>query len=361
MAGISPLEEFLFTYVETAGGLWEEIEPQVYDVLLPDAGQPLRLAFDPEALPEHPGAQLLTFGNPLLDQMLEKAQARGLAALAFLGDVHLAPYGLEQQVQRDLTLPEGWALQVESVDPRHVGHTLFWFEATYVSDEKEQDVYSVGLDRYYGRLVRYLEPLLAGERLSEVRLWPYPDAPAMPLERAYLLAQERVIRNVTATAHSLKHEMEARLAVQTEQMVRYFADLREEFLERVKKAAARGDDSASLHLRLEALDREEKLRLEEIRHNALLRVQLKLINMLHVKIPRLFLRARLVPTKVGEARVATPSTLIPLNLTWDPVVGKTDAIDCPNCKHPTYILMLNRRGELRCPVCSDDPRLKEHR
>lgn len=55
----SPLEAFVRTYLETAGGAWEEVEPQVYDVLLPDTAAtsgPQRITFDPEALPEHPGA-----------------------------------------------------------------------------------------------------------------------------------------------------------------------------------------------------------------------------------------------------------------------------------------------------------------
>ena len=33
--GSSPLEEFLRDYVETTGGVWDEIEPQVYDLMLP--------------------------------------------------------------------------------------------------------------------------------------------------------------------------------------------------------------------------------------------------------------------------------------------------------------------------------------
>src|SRR5262249_33034961 len=67
----TPLEEFVRTYLETIGGAWDEVEPQVYDVLLPagEAAPPLppaanglpRITFDPEALPEHSGAQLASF------------------------------------------------------------------------------------------------------------------------------------------------------------------------------------------------------------------------------------------------------------------------------------------------------------
>src|SRR4051794_24860358 len=67
----SPLEEFLRDYAEVTGGVWDEVEPQVYDVLLPSSGgseEALRVAFDPEAIPEHPGAQLASYGTPLIDR-----------------------------------------------------------------------------------------------------------------------------------------------------------------------------------------------------------------------------------------------------------------------------------------------------
>src|SRR5260370_30733105 len=80
-ASRSPLEGFLRDYVETIGGDWDEVEPQVYDLLLPSqqdaspldvAGRGMmRVAFDPEAIPEHPGAQLARFGTPLLGGLFQ--------------------------------------------------------------------------------------------------------------------------------------------------------------------------------------------------------------------------------------------------------------------------------------------------
>jgi hypothetical protein len=66
MSAPSPLEGFVRDYIEATEGVWDEIEPQVYDVLLPAGaggaeGGVVRIAFDPEALPEHPGAQLALF------------------------------------------------------------------------------------------------------------------------------------------------------------------------------------------------------------------------------------------------------------------------------------------------------------
>ncbi len=343
-----PLEQFLIEYVEAVGGLSDEIEPQVYDALFPDADRPLRIAFDPDALPEHPSAQLLTFGSALLDQWLEQAHARARVAIAYLDDLHLRPHTLEPRVKRDLILPEELTLHVQAVRPLYVAHGLFWFEATFLSDEKEQALYPSAVDRYYGRQVRYLEPLLAGERLSDIRRWAYPDAPARPMDQCYLAAREGVARTLTAEVNARQHQLQARLAEQAERMKRYFADLRAELNERMEKSAARGQESESLRLRVAALDREEALRLEELRRKAMLRVQLQLKNLLHIKIPRLFLTVLLSPTEGKRAASFRPQSL---TLTWDPLVEKTDALDCPNCQHPTYELRLSRAGALSCPTC----------
>src|ERR1700730_2370009 len=83
----SPLEDFLRDYVETIGGAWDEVEPQVYDLLMPaETNAPVldgggrgivRVAFDPEAIPEHPGSQLASFGTPFVDKVLADALERG--------------------------------------------------------------------------------------------------------------------------------------------------------------------------------------------------------------------------------------------------------------------------------------------
>src|SRR6478609_6937515 len=95
----SPLEAFLRDYVDVTGGVWDEVEPQVYDLMLPtpaddsgsDEREIVRIAFDPEAIPEHPGAQLASFGTPLVDRLLADALARGRRVDLYLTGLNLAP------------------------------------------------------------------------------------------------------------------------------------------------------------------------------------------------------------------------------------------------------------------------------
>jgi hypothetical protein len=338
------LEQFLRDYTEAIDGVWDEIEPQVYDVLWPDQTQPLRLTFDPEALPEHPEAQLLTFGLPLLDELLGAAQVRGQVAHIYYDALNLQPYRLEQQVRRELTVPAGTELELSLPRPSYVAHTVFWFEASFLGDEKTQAVVSAAVDRRYGRLVRHLEPLLADDELGEERRWPFPDAPTLPLERAYLLARERVVRTVAAEANSQQRARQAQAGKEIARMERYFADMSEELDTRIAKARAKSEDVAPLLQRKAALEREAATRIDELRRKAGVRAELRLRNLLHLSVPRLFLRARLSGPKLPPIQLQS--------ISWDPLTEKTDALDCSNCGQPTYTLILDRRAGLRCPACA---------
>jgi len=191
-------------------------------VLWPDQAQPLRLTFDPEALPEHPSAQLLTFGLPLLDELLGAAQTRGQVAHAYYDARNLQPYRLEQQVRRDLTVPAGTALALS------------------------------------------------------------PPRPAY----------------VAAEANSQQRARQAQAGKEIARMERYFADMAEELDTRMAKAKAKGEDIAPLVQRKAALEHEAATRIDELCRKAGVWAKLRLRNLLHLSVPRLFLRARLSGPKL---------------------------------------------------------------
>ena len=176
----SPLEEFLRTYLETVGGVWDEVEPQVYDVLVPSegGGGVQRITFDPEALPEHPGAQLASFGTPFIDQILTDAVRRGRRGRFYMVGLNLTPHDLAGRVRRALTLAPPLELLVERVRALHFAQVVFWFQAEFVSDQKEQEILAVAVDLHYGREVRHLEQLLDHSRLVSQPALPPAGSPA---------------------------------------------------------------------------------------------------------------------------------------------------------------------------------------
>ena len=351
MSAPSPLEGFVRDYVEATDGVWDEIEPQVYDILLPAGpggagGGVVRIAFDPEALPEHPGAQLASYGTPLIDRLLGDAVARGQHARLYVVGLNLVPHDLGGLVRRALTLPTESSLKLERARPLHFPQAAFWFRATFVSDQKEQEIVPVALDLHYGRQVRHLDQLLDHGRLSEAPAAPLAEARRLSLVAAYPLARDAVLPTVAALANIRGREAAAHVERQVARMSRYYADLRAELGEQVRRATGRGEDLARFAGRREALEREERFRITELRQKSTLRVELRLLTVLVVEQPKLLVRGT-VQGKRNETG--------PLELVWDPLMGAVEAVPCPACGRPTYSWAWARQGRLVCPTCAAAP------
>ncbi len=347
----SPLESFLRDYLDKTGGVWDEIEPQVYDVLLPagtelptgrggDSGV-VRLTFDPEALPEHPSAQLASFGTPLVDRLLHDAVQRGRAGQFYLVGLNLRPHDLPARLRRSLHVAPA-TLQVGRVRAMHFPQVVFWFQASFVSDQKEQIVLPVAVDLHYGREVRHSDALLEPARLAEHPSQPLPPAPASSLKSGYRLARGQILRSVAALANSRGRELAERRDVHVARLKRYYADLRAE-LDEQKSRARNAEEAAARHAeRLAALEREEQLRVAELRQKSLLHVDLHLLQLLRIEQPKLLVRA------VLTAEDSAPGGL---EVVWDPLLEVVEAVPCPICGKPSYEFTLNRFGQVGCESC----------
>jgi hypothetical protein len=353
-----PLEQFFRDYVEVIGGACDEVEPQVYDVLLPDGERAmqrdlsgkdvLRVAFDPEAIPEHPGAQLASFGTPLVDRLLQSAMQRGRGALAYLGGLNLAPHDLSGRVRRVLTLAEGLTLSLERARPLHFTQAVFWLRATFVSDQKEEEILPLAVDLHSGRQVRHLDALLDYARLSERPSSFLAEAPRPSVAAVYPTVRQEVVRTVASLANTRRRELSRRVERQIERMTRYYRDLRSELDGQIRRARDRGDDLSKYGPRREAIDREERLRVAELRRKSTLRVELRLANLLVIQQPKLLLRSTLTSAR-------RPPFTTELALVWDPLTESLEAATCPRCQSPTYVFQLDSRARLACPACHKRP------
>lgn len=351
-ATATPLENFLLDYVEKTGGAWDEVEPQVYDLLLPpgeaadldaDAAGMLRVAFDPEAVPEHPGSQLASFGTPLVDRLLNDAMHRGRCAVAYRNGLNTSPHNLTGRVRRALTLPEGVELVIRRVRPMHFATAVYWFQATFTSDQKEEEILPVAVDLHHGRQVRQLEQLLDFEWLAEEPSQYLPEARRESVATAYPTARQEVVRTVAGLANVRRRELDERLQRQISRMGRYYADLRAELDEQARRA--HGEQPEKFAQRRQALDREERLRVAELRQKNALRVQLRLVSLLVVHQPKL-----LLPAELRSSRKSAP--VAELELVWDPLLEVLEAAACPQCGAPTYVLQTGRLSRLACPNCA---------
>ena len=351
----SPLEGFVRDYADVSGGVWDEIEPQVYDLLLPVEGagpetlrmdrEIVRVAFDPEAIPEHPAAQLASFGTPLMDRLLRDAMQRGCFAQIYVVGLNLAPHDLAGRVRRAYSVPANMQLHVERVRPLHFPQAVFWLQATFVSDQKEQEIVPVALDLHSGRQVRHLDALLDHARLSEMPSTSFLEARRMSLASAYILARDQALRTITSLANARHRQQSEHTEKQITRMSRYYADLLGELEDQLARASALkkgSDDIAKFASRRDALEREEKVRVAELRQKSSLRVQVRLLNVLVIEQPKLLIHATLQAEKRDTER---------MELIWDPLTEALEAVSCPQCQRPTFALALSRLNKIACPDC----------
>jgi hypothetical protein len=346
----SPLEDFLRQYLETVGGDWDEVEPQVYDVLVPaqaggglfeSTGSVLRLTFDPEALPEHPGCQLASFGTPLVDSLLADALRLGRTACFHLVGLNMASQGLEGRARRTIKLAEPLVLQVERVRPLLFPQAIFWFQAEFTSDQKEQIILPVALDLHYAREVRHIDQLFVPARLAREPAQPLPEVRHASLAHVYPVAREQVLRSVAALASFRDRELRDRCEQQVARMRQYYADLRQE-LSGPKRGRHTEDSDNRLVARRQAIDREEQVRIAELRQKSQLQVQLRLLQVLLIQQPKLLVKSRIADGK---------QVPVSLDLVWDPLTENLEAPPCPSCGRPGYAFRLNRQRRLQCEAC----------
>jgi len=349
---LSPLEVFLREYLETAGGVWDEVEPQVYDVLLPAGAQVpagrgngdgvVRIAFDPEALPEHPSAQLASFGTPLVDQLLGDALQRGRAGHFYLVGLNLQPHDLAQRVRRAVIVAAPAELAVERVRALHFPQALFWFQAGFVSDQKEQVILPVAIDLHQGREVRHMDQLLDVGRLAEQPGLPLPPARAISLADGYRRARTQILRSVAALANHRVRDLAERRDQQIGRLQRYYADLRTELDEQLQRARNVEEAKTRHAERLATQDREEKLRIAELKQKSQLHVDLRLLQLLRIEQPKLLLTVVLSAKEFASGR---------LEVVWDPLTETVEAVTCPNCGRPSYSFVLTKTGQIGCENC----------
>jgi hypothetical protein len=313
---MSVLESFVGGYLEQVGGVWEEVEPQLYLSLLPaDAARRLELrreevllAFDPEALADYPEAQFIALGSPLLDRMLEDAQRLGRVARLYLSGFDLHPHGLERQLEALLGVK---VLDVRA-RPLAFSYLWLWFQLTMTSDEKEQDLLPVVLDLHTGDRANHLPEVLSRFARLPSPSFPYPEAPRISLQEAYETAARAAAQAAMKLAQPRQAALRERIDIEIRRARAYFAAMRGELEERRAKAERKGEDLARFVAQVQALDLEEKARLRELEGKRQLELRLELVNLLWITQPKLSLDVALK----GEKRQAV----------WDPATRKLEAL-----------------------------------
>ena len=341
---LPPLERFLRDYTELRQGAWDEIEPQVYDVLMDE--EVLRVTFDPEALAEHPAAQLASAGSPLVDRLLADARQRwNFGRLHRIG-LNLHPHNLESRLRRTIVLSDKQTLQLDRVRPMNFMQAIYWFTAEFISDQREQEVLCIGADLHHLREVRHLDRLLDLNQLSDLPVELYADARRASASAGYRLARDSAVRTLGTLANTRAREIATRVDRQAGRMQRYYDQLLSELDERARRESRQDQEQevqSRLASRQEAVVRERQLRIAEVRQKSELRVRLELSNLLLIQQPKLLMQATLAERQQSAA----------IEIVWDPLTDALEAIACPKCRRPGFAFRFEPRGGLGCADCAN--------
>ena len=310
----------------------------------------MRVTFDPEALADHPQAQLASLGTPLLDQMLLDSVERARLVELHLVGLNLQAHQIPARVARSISLDESLRLEIRNIRPLDFPQIVFWFEATFTADQREQEIIPLAIDLHYGRQVRHLEELLDQRRLSESPPLTLPEAAGITRAAAYFAAREQAVRTVSSLANTRARELSERLNKQVSRMNRYYDDLLRELNEQSARSAARGGEpDAKFQSRRDTLKSERELRIAELRRKNSLTARMRLLNALIVHQPKLEVQAAIV--EYGQVRPGTrPFPAHPLKLVWDPLMESLEPASCPSCGRPTFEL-IRMQSHIVCGNC----------
>lgn len=346
MRALGGIEPFVVASIESLGGAVEQRADGLYTVLWPaEATGELatrQLAFDPELIEEEPGAELVTFASPTLEQIVEHATASGRVAQAFLNAPLSAVPGTAERLARSYRfLDASWTAEAGRAWWLPVG--LFLFRARYLSDSREEDLVEVGVNLTDGRILRRLAEAMERYGLSPDPPEAWPMLAELPISGAYAVARAELERKILSPLGRRRRELESRLAQESGRARAYYDELIRELQEQQQSLPAEDPGRGPLESKLRAIGLEREGRLAELRGKYKLEAEVALLSALRLYLPRI-----VFPGKLTGKRHAAELTLV-----WDPVEQAGEPARCRRCGGLTYETSLLRSGAVGCLPCLD--------
>jgi hypothetical protein len=354
------LARFVLGYLEHGGSVVTPPAYGVHEVLLPDelaarlqVDSYLRLAFAAEA---EAGALRVSVNHPLVEAMAgQAAQEPGYAQVA-INHVRLEKPGLFDLAAKTFSFANArLSARRNAVEQVALHHYLrFNFKATFLSDEKQEQIVSAVLDVQAGHAVRDPEQLawlVSSE--TETAFGNLPVArPRWPgagealdsatwqalLTRAQALAEAALQERLAAMQARNQRFLELDLA----RLEDYYGSLERDLRRRLERSdAGERERRGATESKIEALHSERSAKLADIQARYTLRVELELINTLLTIQPKLLLAVEISNRRATITRQAV----------WDPLLRRLEPLVCDVCGEPGEGLHLCTGGHLAHRTC----------
>jgi len=350
------LEQLVLGYCRQVGALVEPPAYGVYEILLPDQtaarwgiSPHQRVIFD--AANNQDGVIFLHYGHALVETIVEELRGQSANGHFFINNVRPEKPGFLSEVERTFSLPNAkfFFIPAEKERARLHHYARFNFKVSLVADEKRELVLPVWMDLQNGYPINGADIERLGILDADNHFAQIPSAPAFwnnetalsPKTLAALLdrAREAAPQELGETLSHLQKRLARFLELDRARLNDYYADLLKDAKKRLQKADE--DRRSAMEAKIAAIHAEHESKLVDVEQKYHLRVQLELVNLAIITLPKLDLTV--------EIRKRTSA--IKRTVSWNPLLHIVEPLPCDVCNRGGMTLHLCENGHLVHAEC----------
>lgn len=329
------IKQFVTDFFEATSSAMEEtdgvLEVRLSDELQEVFRQPvLRLVFDPHDVSED--TELVCHGSYVLNAIHQYLQDRGAKTVSRLRDKYKTT---PEEIQKLIRIENGAVTNVRLKKIKTVD-LIFNFKASFLSDEKSEEIYRIGIDRHgvifqadaYYRDEQMKDDMTSLTQLSAV------DVSRKAVESHFRDCLKAASGQARMHAKSIQNDILKRLHRNIARIKGYYSAQIEE-LHR---------NQPTYEEKRVAIEREYRHKLSEEIANHRLRIVLKLINMQIVERSETDVHIRFRQHGSVSER--------PYQLIFDTYTGELDYGACPMCQASMEVLVVTGDLQVACQHCS---------
>ena len=343
-------------YFRQVGALVEPPAYGAYEVLLPDeaAGRwgispHQKIVFD--AARQQNGVTFLHYGHALIETIVEELRGQSANGQFFINNVRPDKPGLPSEIEKAFSLPNAkiFFIPAEKEKVRHHHYVRFNFKVSLVADEKRELVLPVWMDLQNGYPVSGVEIERLGILDEENQFLHVLSAPAFwnnepalsPKTLSALLerARQAVPHELGETLSNLQKRLARFLELDRARLNDYYAGLLKDAQRRLQKADE--ERRSTLETKVTVINTERESKLLDVEQKYHLRIQLELVNLAIIGVPKLDLMVEI------HKRTST----VKRTVTWNPLLHTIEPLPCDVCKRGGTTLHLCENGHLVHAEC----------
>jgi hypothetical protein len=350
------LEQLVLGYFRQVGALVEPPAYGAYEVLLPDEAAARwgisphqKIVFD--AAHQQAGVTFLHYGHALIETIVEELRGQSANGQFFINNVRPDKPGLSSEIEKAFSLSNAkiFFIPAEKEKIRHHHYVRFNFKVSLVADEKRELVLPVWMDLQNGYPVSGAEIERLGILDEENQFLHIPSAPAFwnnepalsPKTLSAILerARQAVPHELGETLANLQKRLARFLELDRARLNDYYADLLKDAQRRLQKADE--ERRSALEAKIKVVNREHKSKLLDVEQKYHLRIQLELVNLVIIAIPKLDLMVE----------IRKRSSTIKRTVTWNPLLHTIEPLLCNVCNRGGMMLQVYENGHLAHAEC----------